>query len=50
MAADKMLVAYATRYGTTREVAERIAGVLSDLGWAVDEWAHAAGAALRVAG
>lgn len=36
MAADKLLVAYGTKYGSTREVAERITGVLGDLGWTVD--------------
>ena len=36
MATETMLVAYATKYGSTRDVAERVAGVLGDLGWAVD--------------
>lgn len=36
MAAKKTLVAYATRYGSTREVAERVAAVLRDLGWSAD--------------
>jgi menaquinone-dependent protoporphyrinogen oxidase len=34
--ADRILVAYATKSGSTAEVADAIAGVLREMGWAVD--------------
>lgn len=36
MATKKALVAYATRYGSALEVAERVTTVLRDLGWSAD--------------
>jgi menaquinone-dependent protoporphyrinogen IX oxidase len=44
---DSVLVTYATRYGSTREVAEAVTTALRDTGLAADMQARAAGAYTR---